>query len=69
MLNNEQIVVGCDWKNPSDMVAGLVKGLPSLGLYAYEEDDGSDCYNVLISKTPLNPEELKKAWEEYHECC
>lgn len=69
MMNKEQVVVGCDWKNPHELVVGLVKNLPSLGIYAYEDDNGSDCYNVLISKTQLSPEEVKKAWKEYHENC
>lgn len=37
-----KIIVGCDWKNPSDLVNGLIKKLPKLGLYAYEPPAASD---------------------------
>jgi hypothetical protein len=59
----DHVIVGCDWKNPNELVQGLLKQLPKLGLYAYDPDDGSDQYTVIISKEPLT----KKQVQEIHE--
>lgn len=69
-MDDSHIIVSCDWKNPADLVADLVKLLPKLGLFAYEANDGSDSYTVLISKNKLTKKEVKKlvdqefGWDE-----
>lgn len=56
---SEYTIVGCDWKNPGDLVDGLIRCLPELGLHAYEIG-GGDSFTVLISKTELTPDQIQE---------
>ena len=60
------VSVSSDWKDIEGFVDDLKDGIQQLGLYIIDDPlhEGSDSYGVLISKTPITEEDLKKYKEE-----
>lgn len=52
------VTVGCDWKNPGNLVEGLLKTMSKFGLHAYDVSSG-DYFNVLISNKELSEKEIE----------